>query len=127
MGKGWGGKRAGAGRPPGSKNRRTLAVEQTLERLGCDPIEGLALIANNDKERLGLEQDIPIALRAKCFSELAPYIAPRMKASEITYGDQPEHQRVVLHVDPKLAQVLADRRGEPLKDLCEVLGVDEGD
>jgi hypothetical protein len=40
-----GGAREGAGRGKGSKGKRTLAVEETLERLNCDPIEGMALIA----------------------------------------------------------------------------------
>ncbi len=80
----WGGKRQGAGRPSGSKNRRTEATESILARLSCDPIEGMALIANNDKEALGITEDVPIALRARMYEALAPYIAPRLRTSEVT-------------------------------------------
>lgn len=38
-------KRDKPGRPPGALNKRTLAIEEKLERLGCDPIAGLAMIS----------------------------------------------------------------------------------
>lgn len=34
----------GPGRPKGSRNKLQLRVAEILERLGCDPIEGMALI-----------------------------------------------------------------------------------
>jgi len=33
------------GRKPGTPNQKTVVVMETLQRLGCDPIEGMALIA----------------------------------------------------------------------------------
>ncbi len=42
-----GGKRAGAGRPKGSVNLKTQDVADKLARLGCDPIAGMATIAQN--------------------------------------------------------------------------------
>ena len=48
-----GGARPGAGRPRGSKGRRTEDIEAMLERLGCNPLEVLAMIAINDKKGLG--------------------------------------------------------------------------
>ena len=35
----------GPGRPKGSKGKRTRELEARLARLGCDPLEGMALIA----------------------------------------------------------------------------------
>ena len=80
----WGGRRDGAGRPKGSKNRKTLEVEETLEKLGCDPIAGLAFIATNDREALGLAEDVPIALRARAYADLAGYVAPKRRATEVS-------------------------------------------
>lgn len=64
------------GRAKGVKNRATLDVEAKLKRLGCDPIAGMAAIA--------LDVASPPELRARMFSELAQYIAPKRKATEIT-------------------------------------------
>ena len=83
----WGGQRPGAGRPKGSKNQRTEAVEEMLERVDCNPILGLAYVANNDKEALGIEDDVPIALRAKAYADLAQYIAPKRLATELLQVD----------------------------------------
>lgn len=64
----------------GTPNRRTLEIEQRLIALGCDPIKGMALIAldvNNAPE-----------LRAKMFSELAQYVAPKRKALDLSSNDR---------------------------------------
>ena len=44
---GAGGFRAGAGRPKGALGEKTLAVQTKLEKLDCDPIEALAMIAKD--------------------------------------------------------------------------------
>ena len=62
------------GRQKGTPNKRTLDVADRLKTLGCDPIEGMALIAMD-------ESNTP-ELRGKMFSELAQYIAPKRKAVE---------------------------------------------
>ena len=62
------------GRAKGTKNRATRDVEAKLRALGCDPIKGMALIA--------LDPDAGIELRARMFSELALYVAPKRKAVE---------------------------------------------
>ena len=105
----WGGRRQGAGRPSGSKNKRTEATEAMLERLGCNPIEGMALIANNDKEALGITEDVPIALRARMYEALAPYIAPRLRTSEVTVHEG-EHERGSLDA---LHQIIANLTPRP--------------
>lgn len=69
-----GGARPGAGRPKGSKSKATLDVEEKLRKLGCDPIEGMALIAGNPENG--------VDLRARMYAELAQYVAPKRKAVE---------------------------------------------
>lgn len=36
------------GRAPGTKNRATLAIEERLASMGCDPLVGMARIASGD-------------------------------------------------------------------------------
>ena len=67
------------GRKTGTPNKRTLAVAEKLETLGCDPIEGMARIAMDENAELGL--------RAQMYRELAHYIAPKRKAMEVTGED----------------------------------------
>ena len=109
----WGGIRPGAGRPRGSENRATIQVKEVLARTGCDPIQGMAWIAMNDADALGLPdgEAIPITLRAKMFEALAPYVAPKRRATELTI-DQGENQVVNLHLPPSLIAKLKKARGE---------------
>ena len=62
------------GRTKGTPNRSTADVVARLAELGCDPIEGMALIA--------LDPTNPPELRGKMFAELAGYVAPKRKAIE---------------------------------------------
>lgn len=64
-----------SGRPRGSKNYKTLAFEEKLEALGCDPIAGMVALAEDIKTETGI--------RAKLYSELAAYLYPKRKAIEI--------------------------------------------
>jgi hypothetical protein len=68
-----------SGRPKGSRNKLTLEVIDRLEALGCDPIEGMARIAMDEKAEL--------SLRAQMYKELAQYVAPKRKAVEVTGED----------------------------------------
>jgi hypothetical protein len=63
------------GRPKGSKNKLTQAVADRLEAMGCDPIEGMAMIA--------MDEGADLSLRAQMYKELAQYIAPKRKAVEM--------------------------------------------
>jgi len=67
------------GRQRGTPNKRTAAVTETLEALGCDPIEGMARIAMDETAELGI--------RAQMYKELAQYVAPKRKAIEVTGED----------------------------------------
>jgi len=63
------------GRQKGTPNKATADVQARLDALGCDPIEGMARIAMDEKS--------PPELRGRMFAELAGYIAPKRKAIEI--------------------------------------------
>ena len=47
--------------------------------MGCDPIAGMAAIAMDEKQDIGL--------RAQMFKELAQYIAPKRKSVEMSGAD----------------------------------------
>jgi hypothetical protein len=47
--------------------------------MGCDPIAGMAAIAMDEKQDIGL--------RAQMFKELAQYVAPKRKAIEMSGPD----------------------------------------
>jgi len=67
------------GRVAGTPNKRTLEAMEKLKELGCDPIEGMA--------RIAMDESNSIELRAKMYSELAPYIFPKRKAMDINSND----------------------------------------
>ena len=82
------------GRPRGSKNYKTLAFEERLESLGCDPLKVLATICNNEREETNL--------RLAAAKELVGYVYPKRKSVELEHkGDlnlesalQKAHQRL---------------------------------
>ncbi|MBL4891473.1 MAG: hypothetical protein JKX91_06560 [Rhizobiaceae bacterium] len=85
------GKKTG-GRQKGTKNKATEGIEARLKELKCDPIEGMANIAQQAMD----DGDMPLA--GQMYKELAQYIAPKRKAIEMTgaNGDDlfPSHIKV---------------------------------
>jgi len=69
------------GRQKGAKNKKTRTAEETLARLGLDPLEGMALIALG-RDTDGNPIDVSIELKAKMMSEVVQYILPKRKALE---------------------------------------------
>src|SRR3974377_682221 len=67
------------GRKRGTPNRRTADIQEKLAAMGCDPIAGMAAIAMDEKQDIGL--------RAQMFKELAQYIAPKRKSVEMSGAD----------------------------------------
>ena len=63
------------GRTRGMPNRKTQAVIDRLEALGCDLIEGMARIAMDEK--------VGMSIRAQMYKELAQYVASKRKAVEM--------------------------------------------
>ena len=101
------GKKTG-GRLAGTPNKRSRAVEEKLAALNVDPIEGMALLATDPAT--------PVAIRARLFSELAGYVAPKRKAIEIDASDPADasrHQVIVRFVRPD---------GSDGSDDCELNG-----
>lgn len=92
------------GRKKGTPNKPCHDIADKLQRLGCDPIEGMARIALGDMPcpscvGRGLPKDtcedcggsgaeaIKADLKGKMFAELAQYIHPKRKAVEVTGPD----------------------------------------
>ncbi len=67
------------GRQKGTPNRKTTEIGALLDSMGCNPIEGMAKIANNPKTTP--------ELRGKMYGELAQYVYPKRKAVEHTGPD----------------------------------------
>src|SRR5689334_15702154 len=63
------------GRTKGTPNKNTRAIVEVLQELDCDPIEGMARIAMNRRN--------PPELRGRMFSELAQYMHPKRRSTEI--------------------------------------------
>lgn len=76
------------GRIKGTPNKKTGTVVEHLFNLGCDPIEGMAIIA--------MDEANPPELRGRMYAELAQYLYPKRRATEIKTDDGP---RVVFHID----------------------------
>lgn len=73
---------AGAGRKKGAiakvthsgRTRLSAEVSLKLQELGCDPIEGMARLATDEKQEVGI--------RARMYAELAQYVWPKRRAIE---------------------------------------------
>jgi len=76
------------GRQKGTPNKRTEEVSERLVELGCDPIEGMALIAMD-------ESNSP-ELRGRMFAELASYVAAKRRAVEVTSPAEAEPTKEVI-------------------------------
>ena len=62
------------GRVAGTPNRKTQEISALLESLDCNPIEGMARIATNEK--------YSPELRGRMYAELAQYVYPKRRAVE---------------------------------------------
>ena len=75
------GKKTG-GRHAGTPNKRTVELTARLEALGCDLIEGMV--------QLAMDQANPPELRGRMYAELAGYLFPKRKATEVKIDDGPK-------------------------------------
>lgn len=85
------------GRKAGTPNRATRLVQETLDRLGCDPITIMALIC--------MDEENPPELRGKMASELAQYIHPKRRALE---HSGPDGGKIPLEYIDRLLAAAAD-------------------
>ena len=86
------------GRQIGTPNKRTLEVRERLAELNCDPIQGMALIA--------MDPEATLELRGRMFAELASYVAPKRRATELTGADG---AAIAVEQRPKLDVRVLDR------------------
>jgi hypothetical protein len=98
------------GRQKGTPNKKTMAVAERLDALGCDPIEGMAKIA--------MDENQPMQLRATMYRELAQYVAPKRKSVEVTGEDGDP-----LKGSFTLTAFLAQHNGMTVGPPCERVGV----
>lgn len=68
------------GRQPGTPNKRTQELQDRLEALGVDPVEGLAAIA--------ADVSASLELRARVQMELMAYVYPKRRALEVNAQPQ---------------------------------------
>ena len=71
-----------SGRPKGSKSFKTLAFEERLAALNCDPLKVLTTICDDVNEET--------SLRLQAAKELTAYIFPKRKAVELSTGQGDE-------------------------------------
>lgn len=72
------------GRKAGTPNRNTQALIEILDSLGCNPIEVLA--------RIALDPTTKPELKVRCFAELAQYVHPKRRATDISLIESIEQQ-----------------------------------
>lgn len=87
-----GGARAGAGRKKGTKNKANQAIADKLKELGCDPIEGMAIIANESMIEARTadgfrDKKEAYKLAGDMYKELAQYQSPKLRSIEVTGED----------------------------------------
>ena len=85
-----GGKRAGAGRKPGSKNKTTLARELAIAESGLTPLQYLLKIVRDEDQ----DQES----RVEAAKAAAPYIHPRLQSIE----SQTVNTTTVKYADDKM-------------------------
>jgi len=72
------------GRTKGTPNKVPQLVRDRLAELDCDPIQQLCVIAKQAQEEGNLQ------LAGAMFKELASFVAPKLRAIEITDGNEPQ-------------------------------------
>ena len=76
------------GRIKGTPNKKTEELALRRADIGCDPVEGMAIIA--------IDETNPPELRGRMYAELAQYLYPKRRATEIKTDNGP---RVVFQID----------------------------
>jgi hypothetical protein len=71
-----GGRRPGAGRPPGAKNRRTIETQTAIEASGLTPLQYMIGVMRDERN------DPRVRLEAA--HHAAPYVHSRLTATELT-------------------------------------------
>jgi hypothetical protein len=88
------------GRPKGSKNKVRYDVAEILKAEGCNPFKILAQIALGNTDYSN-GKPIGVFTRKEAASDLASYVAPKLKSIELT-GEERENFAVFLNMSSKL-------------------------
>ena len=70
-----GGKRPGAGRPPGVRNRKTLEMAEAIEASGMTPLDYLIAVMR--------DKDVDPQMRLEAAKGAAPYVHARLSSAEL--------------------------------------------
>jgi len=104
-----------SGRPKGVMTR--VDVRTICDKFQCDPFRILALIANGDHMALDVPQStMTLSTRLKAATELAAYIAPKLKSIEIQKEDDEETRNVYVVTLPASGREL-ESQGRDLNSL----------
>lgn len=103
---GYGGKRPGAGRPRGSRNRRTRETIAAVEQ-GLTPLAYLTSVYR--------DESIDIRCRLEAAKAAAPYVHPKLSQIEVQAtadlrylsDEQLEAELVALLIDPEVQRLLS--------------------
>jgi hypothetical protein len=85
---GRGGRRLGAGRPPGSKNQRTVEIARAAVEAGITPIEVMLSAMRELWDQGTPESKREAAAIAK---DAAPYVHPRLASIDQTVKEAPQY------------------------------------
>ncbi len=119
-----GGKRLGAGRPPGARNKRTLQTQAAIEKSGLTPLDYMIGVMRNKKN------DARVRLEAA--HHAAPYVHPKLTATDLNVNAKPELSQEELeakirgHFDEmdsaELSRLVGNRLGSVSDALEEAAG-----
>ena len=94
-----GGKREGAGRRKGSRNKRTAELQARIRATGLDPLAFMIAVTRNPKA--------PLELRFEAAKQAAPFCHPRLSAVEHTGTDGgPMTMEVKTYTDIEAARLI---------------------
>lgn len=75
-----GGRRPGAGRPPGARNRKTIQTEEAILASGMTPLDYMINVMRNE--------DTDPRTRLEVAARAAPYTHAKLPATELTVNDR---------------------------------------
>jgi hypothetical protein len=67
------------GKKPFTKNKITRDIAALLDKLNCNPIEGMA--------RIAADLNVEMPIRARMYSELSQYVSPKLAHMQLTGKD----------------------------------------
>ncbi len=83
-----GGKRVGAGRPAGARNRRTVEMQTAVEQSGITPLEFLINIMR--------DETADMRTRLEAARGAAPFVHPKLATTELSVKKQPMDREAMI-------------------------------